>query len=134
MIWATRATMSSATSAIREMVGRISSGTAISGTRSRAILATCTDRSPIRSSSLTIRSAETTIRRSPATGCCSDSRDRQLSSTFSVARSISTSALMTASAVSASPVSSAWVASRTACCTLPQTAARSPKMESSWSW
>ena len=41
--------------------GATSSGTAMSGTRSRAILATCTDRSPIRSSSLTIRSAATTI-------------------------------------------------------------------------
>ena len=50
--------MSSATSAIRAIVGRTSSGTATSGTRSRAILATCTERSPIRSSSLTIRSAD----------------------------------------------------------------------------
>ena len=67
--------MSSATSAIRAIVGRTSSGTATSGTRSRAILATCTDRSPIRSSSLTIRSAATTIRRSPATGCWSESSE-----------------------------------------------------------
>ena len=58
MIARTRRTMSSATSAIRSMVGRISSGTATLGTRRRAILATWTDRSPIRSSSLTIRSAD----------------------------------------------------------------------------
>ncbi len=73
--------MSSATSAIRATVGRISRGTATFGTRSRAILATCTDRSPIRSSSLTMRSAATTVRRSPATGCCRESSENAFSST-----------------------------------------------------
>ena len=63
--------MCTATSAIRSMVGSIGSGgTATSGTRSCATLATCTDRSPIRSRSATIRTAATSIRRSPATGCC----------------------------------------------------------------
>ena len=60
-------------------------------------------------------------RRSPATGCWRESREKQLSSTRSVASSIWESALMTSWAFSASPVSRAWVASRTACCTLPHT-------------
>ena len=126
--------MSSATSAIRLMVGRISSGTATLGTRSRAILATCTDRSPIRSSSVTIRRAATTTRRSPATGCWRESSENAVSSTRSRARSISMSALITRSAISASPVSRASVAPETASSTWAQIAARSSKIESSWSW
>ena len=126
--------MSSATSAIRLTVGRISSGTAMLGTRSRAILATCTDRSPIRSSSVTIRSAATTTRRSPATGCWRESRENAVSSTRSRAWSMPTSALITRSAISASPVSSASVAPETAASTWAQIAARSSKIESSWSW
>ncbi len=125
MISATRATMSSATRAISSIVGRIWSGTAMSGTRSRAILATCTERSPIRSSSVTIRSADTTTRRSPATGCCRESSEKQVSSTFSRARSTSASLLMTDSAISASPVSSASVARRAADSTIRQMPARS---------
>ena len=35
-----------------------------------------------------MRSAETTTRRSPATGCCSESREKQVSSIFSRAASI----------------------------------------------
>ena len=116
------------------MVGRSSSGTATFGTRSRAILATWTERSPIRSSSLTIRSAETIMRRSPATGCCSESSENAVSSTRSRARSIALSALITCSAMSASPLSSASVAWRTATSTWPQMSARSSKMASSWSW
>ena len=134
MIRETRATMSSATSPIRAMVGRISSGTATCGTRSRAILATCTDRSPIRSSSLTIRSAETTTRRSPATGCWRERMEKAVSSTFSRALSMSASALITRSAISASPVSRASVARRTAVSTLRQMSARSWKTDSSCSW
>jgi hypothetical protein len=57
MMCSTRPTITSAIVAIREIVGSSSLGTATSGTRSRAIFATCTDRSPIRSNSLTIRSA-----------------------------------------------------------------------------
>ena len=91
--------MSSATSAILSMVARIESGTATLGTRRRAILATCTERSPIRSSSLTIRSAETTMRRSPATGCWSESSAKALSSTRSRLASMASSALMTCSAI-----------------------------------
>ena len=71
------------------------------GTRSRAILATCTERSPIRSSSVTIRSAATTTRRSPATGAWRESRENAVSSTRTRASSITTSALMTRSAISA---------------------------------
>ncbi len=104
MISATRATICSATWAIRSMVGRAWSGTAMPGTRSRAILATCTERSPIRSSSLTIRSAATMVRRSRATGCCSERSSKADSSTRSRARSISRSALITRSAMAASPV------------------------------
>ena len=126
--------MSSAVSAIRSIVGRSSSGTATAGTRRRAILATWTERSPIRSSSLTIRSAETIIRRSPATGCCSDSSANDVSSTRSRAASIALSSLMTWSAVCTSPVISALVASRTATSTWPQISERSAKMPSSWSW
>ena len=58
-------------------------------------MATCTERSPIRSSSLTIRSADTTTRRSPATGCWSESRENAVSSTRSRARSTLSSAAMT---------------------------------------
>ena len=126
--------MSSATSAIRLTVGRISSGTAMLGTRSRAILATCTDRSPIRSSSVTIRSAATTTRRSPATGACRESSENAVSSTRTRARSIAASALMTRSAISASPLSRASVALETASSTWEQIAARSSKIDSSWSW
>ena len=95
--------MSSATAAIFDIVGRQPRGTATPGTRRRAILATCTDRSPIRSSSLTMRSAATTVRRSPATGCWSDSSSKAASSTRSRARSISMSALITCSAMTTSP-------------------------------
>ncbi len=91
MIRPTRRTMSSAVSAILVIVSLMSSGTATLGTRSRAILATCTDRSPIRSSSVTIRSAAMMTRRSPATGCCRLSSSNADSSTFSRARSISAS-------------------------------------------
>ena len=112
--------MCSATCAILATVGCTSAGTATLGTRSRAILATCTDRSPIRSSSVTIRSAATTVRRSLATGCCRDSSENAVSSTRSRARSIATSALITRSAISLSPVSSASVARWTASLTWPQ--------------
>ena len=54
-----------------------------------------------------------------------------MSSTRSRARSMSTSALITRSAISLSPVSRAWVARLTASLTLPQIAARSTKIESS---
>ena len=74
-------------------------------------MATWTDRSPIRSSSLTIRSAETIIRRSPATGCCRESSAKALSSMRSRLASMASSALITCSAVATSPVSSALVAS-----------------------
>ena len=123
-----------AVAAIFSIVGRSSSGTATDGTRSRAILATWTERSPMRSSSLTIRSAETIIRRSPATGCWSESRANDVSSTRSRAASIALSLLITWSAVCTSPVISALVASRTATSTCPQMSDRSAKMPSSWSW
>ena len=116
------------------MVSRIDSGTAMLGTRRRAILATWTERSPIRSSSLTIRSAETTTRRSPATGCWSESSAKALSSTRSRLASIARSALITSSAIAASPVSSDAVARLTATSTWPHISARSMKMASSWSW
>ncbi len=75
--------ITSATAAIRAIMGTTWSGTATSGTRRRAILAMCTARSPIRSNSLTIRSDATSIRRSPATGFCSESSSKLCSSSFS---------------------------------------------------
>ena len=98
------------------------------GTRRRAILATWTERSPIRSSSLTIRSAETTTRRSPATGCWSESSAKALSSTRSRLASMAWSALITSSAIAASPVSRAAVARLTAVSTWPHMSARSMKI------
>ena len=80
--------ITSATAAIRAIIGTTWSGTATSGTRSRAILAMWTARSPIRSNSLTIRSEATSIRRSPATGFCSESSSKLCSSSFSRRASI----------------------------------------------
>ena len=78
----------------------ISVGIATSGTRSRATLATCTERSPIRSRSETMRSAATSIRSSPATGCCSAMSSKHRSSIDSRIASMAVSAEMTCSATS----------------------------------
>ncbi len=63
------ATIRAATWPISRTVERITGGIAEFGYRSRATLATCRARSPIRSRSALIRIAVTTMRRSVATGC-----------------------------------------------------------------
>ena len=83
MTYSTLPIITSATAAIRAIIGTTWSGTAMSGTRRRAILAMCTARSPMRSNSLTIRSDATSIRRSPATGFCRESSSKLSSSSFS---------------------------------------------------
>ena len=133
MMCSTLPIITSATAAIRAIVGTTGSGTATSGTRRRAILAMCTARSPIRSNSLTIRSEATSIRRSPATGFCSESSSKLCSSSFSRRASMLASLLITCSARWASPSSSAAVPSETASRTRRAIVTRSSRIESSWS-
>ena len=70
------ATIRTATPAISTIVARRSAGTAESGYRSRATLATCRARSPMRSRSALIRRLVTMMRRSVATGCWRASRSK----------------------------------------------------------
>ena len=133
MMCSTLPIITSATAAIRAIIGTTWSGTATSGTRRRAILAMCTARSPIRSNSLTIRSDATSIRRSPATGFCSDSSSKLCSSICSRSVSMRASLLITRSARWASPSSRAAVPSTTASRTRRAIVTRSSRIESSWS-
>ena len=133
MMCSTLPIITSATAAIRAIIGTTWSGTATSGTRRRAIFAMCTARSPIRSNSLTIRSDATSIRRSPATGFCSESSSKLCSSICSRSASMRASSLITRSARWASPSSRAAVPSTTASRTRRAIVRRSSRIESSWS-
>ena len=80
-----------------------------------------------------MRSPATSIRRSLATGCWRASSSNERISTRSRAASMTASSEMTFSAISASAVSSAWVARATASCTSWVIVTSSSTIDSSWS-
>ena len=107
-------TICSASSPIRVKMFRTSSGIDERGYRKRACLATCSARSPMRSSDAAMRRAPMTARRSDSSRCSAESRSRHCRSMSLVSVSISASASITDSAVWRSESSSAPVALRIA--------------------